>query len=196
MEKQNEKKWSFSDGLVRHNPVFAAGMAIAPAIFAANTLSGALTYAAMFSAVTFCALMIASFVPKKLPYAVRIIMYTACAAVVYIPCYDLFDGRLPSELSKLGVFLPMIVTGSFIVSSAELRFFRMKRARMTADIISHIIGFDAAIIFLGTVRELFATGGINGELYGVNTVVPLLNTPCGGFILIGIGGAFLRYLRR
>lgn len=196
MEIQTEKKWSFSDGLLRHNPVFAAGMAVAPAIFAANTLAGALTYAAMFSAVTFCALMIASFVPQRLPYAVRIILYTACAAVVYIPCYSFFNGRLPAELSKLGVFLPMIVTGSFIVSSAELRFFRMKRMRMTLDIISHIIGFDAAIIVLGTVRELFATGGINGELYGINTVLPLLNTPCGGFILIGIGEALLRYVRR
>ncbi len=192
MENRLERKWSFFDGIFRHNPVFAAGMSIAPAVIIANTLDGALTYAAVFSAVTFLALMLSSYLPGKLPYALRIILYTAAAAAVYIPVHIYLDGKLPEDPAKLGVFLPMIVTGEFVVSSSEMRFFRMKKGRMTADIISHIIGFDTAVIFLGVFRELFSTGGIGGELYGISSVVPILSAPCGGFIIIGLAGAFIR----
>lgn len=192
MEQANEKKWSVLDGLFRHNPVFAAGMSIAPAVIIGNTLDGALTYAVFFSALTFTALLISSFLPRKIPYALRIILYTVIAAVVYIPLYAHLDGKLPEELIQLGVFLPMITTGEFIVSASELRFFRMKRGQMAADVAAHIIGFDIAVILLGIIREVGATGGINGAVYGISSFSPLLSAPCGGFVLIGFIGAFIR----
>lgn len=191
-----ENKWSVFQGIVSHNPVFAAGMAIAPAIIIGSTLAGAIAYAAVFSAVTLLTLLIASFVPKKVPYALRIILYTLTAAAVYILCYIYVDSRIEYDLSKLGVFLPMIVTGEFIVSAAEIRFFRLSKEKMVMDVISHIIGYDIAIIFLGAFRELFGTGGIGGELYGISHTVPLLTAPCGGFILIGLIGAFIRICTR
>ena len=156
MTTDNKKKWSFMQGITTHNPVFASGLAIAPAVFAGSTLSGALTYAA------------------------------------YIPFYIYFDGRLPADPAKLGMFLPMIATSQFVVSASELRFFRMSRPQMMADVISHIIGLDIAIIFMGAVRELFSTGGINGALYGITHVNPLIGAPCGGFIMIGLMGALIR----
>ena len=72
----------------------------------------------------------------------------------------------------------------------------MEKGRMVLDVISHIIGFSLAIIFLGFVRELFSTGGIDGTLYGISFTVPLLNAPCGGFILIGLMGAFIRLFKK
>lgn len=192
----SEKKWSITDGLFSHNPVFCAGMSLAPAIILGETLNAALTYAAVFSAVTFVSLMLASFLPRKIPYALRIILYTLTAAVVYIPVHTFFDDRLPVDIARLGVFLPMIATGEFMVNSAEMRFFRMERGRMTLDVLSHIIGFDAAIIFLGAFRELFSAGELGGELYGIKETLPLLASPCGGFILIGLIGALIRLCTR
>lgn len=133
-----------------------------------------------------------SLLPRRIPYALRIILYTAAAAAVYIPFYIYFDGRLPADAAKLGMFLPMIATSQFVVSASELRFFRMSRPQMMADVISHIIGLDIAIIFMGAVRELFSTGGINGALYGITYVNPLIGAPCGGFIMIGLMGALIR----
>ena len=69
MTTDNKKKWSFMQGITTHNPVFASGLAIAPAVFAGSTLSGALTYAAFFSAVTFTALFFSSLLPRRIPYA-------------------------------------------------------------------------------------------------------------------------------
>jgi len=183
-------------GITTHNPVFASGLVIAPAVFMSGTLSNALTYAAFFSSVTFTALLFSSFLPKRIPYALRIVLYAMCAAVVYIPFYIYFDGRLPSELAALGMFLPMTATSRFVVSASELRFFKMSRPQMMADIISHIIGLDIAIIFMGAFRELFSTGGINGELYGITHICSLIGAPCGGFIIIGLTGALIRKLRK
>lgn len=191
-----KKKWSFGEGLFTHNPVFAAGMSLAPAIMIANTFHGAVTYAAVFSSVTLMSLMISSFLPRKLPYALRIILYTFIAVAVYIPFCIFFEGRLDYDLTKLGVFLPMIVSGEFITSASELRFFRMEKGRMILDVISHIIGFGWAIVLLGFVRELFSTGGIDGTLYGIGFSIPILSAPCGGFILIGLMGAFIRTLKK
>jgi len=190
------KKWSAADGLFSHNPVFAAGMCLAPAIIATTTIYGAAVYCAVFSAVTLTALMICSFLPRKLPYALRIVLYTITAAAVYVPFRIFFDGQFDYDLSKLGVLLPMIVSGEFITSAAELRFFRLEKSRMIIDVISHIAGVCIAMLLLGFVRELFSTGGINGELYGVGFTVPVLGAPCGGFILIGFTGAFIRLFRK
>ena len=67
---------------------------------------------------------------------------------------------------------------------------------MILDVISHIMGFCWAVILLGFVRELLSTGGIDGTLYGVGFTIPILNAPCGGFILIGLMGAFIRSFRK
>lgn len=192
----SERRWNVLDGIIRHNPVFCAGMSLAPVIILGVTLKDSVDYAIMFSMVTLLSLTLCSMYPRKLPYAIRIILYTLTAAAVYIPVYVFLDVNLTGELSRLGVFLPMVVTGEFMVSASEMRFFRMGRLRMTADVISHIIGFDAAIIFLGAVRELFGTGYLGGELYGIKFILPLLATPCGGFILIGLTGAFIRLCTR
>lgn len=192
--KNNNVRPSFLEGALSQNPVFAAGMGIAPAIFMSSTLSTAVTYAAFFSAVTFLSLIISSFVPRKFPYALRIILYTISAAAVYIPVYIFFDTELPASPEKLGVFLPMIVTGEFVVSASEMRFFRMKKLHMAADVFFHIIGFDAAMILMGAFRELFATGSIGGVIYGISHTIPLLSAPCSGFILIALCGAFIRIL--
>ena len=192
----NTKKPSFSDGLFFRNPIFAAGMYLAPAIIIGNTFRGAVTYSVIFASVTMMSLMISSFLPRKLPYALRIILYTFIAAAVYIPFCIFFENRLDYDLSSLGVLLPMIVSGEFITQASELRFFRMDKGRMILDVISHIIGFCWALIFLGFVGELFATGGIDGELYGVSFTIPVLSAPCGGFILIGLMGAFIRLFKK
>ncbi|MDE7293985.1 MAG: hypothetical protein K2N72_06145 [Oscillospiraceae bacterium] len=189
---KSERKWSPLDGIWSHNPVFAAGMSAAPAVILGNSLSTALGYALLFSMTTFGALMVSRLLPRKIPYALRIILYTLTAAAVYIPCYLAAEKFSPVSPASLGVFLTLIVTGDFVVRGSELRFFRMKGGRFVTDVISHILGFDMALILLGAVRELFSQGGIGGVLYGVNTVIPILSAPCGGFILIGLMGALIR----
>lgn len=193
---KSDRKWSPADGIWQHNPVFAAGMSAAPAVILGNSLDMAVTYAMIFSLSAFGTLLISRLLPRRIPYALRMILYTLIAAGMYIPSYILTEKYAPVSPQNLGVFLALTVTGDFVVRGSEMRFFRMPPLRMIADILSHILGFDLAIIFLGAVRELFSQGGIGGVLYGVNTVIPILSTPFGGFMLIGLMGAFIRVTSR
>ncbi|MBQ8978220.1 MAG: hypothetical protein IJ080_00465, partial [Oscillospiraceae bacterium] len=115
-----------AEGLFSHNPVFVAGMAVTPAVAVSVTFDGAYTYAAMFSLVTFISLVLASFLPRRIPYALRIVLYSIIAAIIYIPVYKTVETRF-AALSSLGVLLPMIATDEFVVSVSETRFFRRKR---------------------------------------------------------------------
>ncbi|UKI17196.1 MAG: hypothetical protein L6V87_05215 [Ruminococcus sp.] len=70
-------------GKTTHIPVFASGLAIAPAVFAGSTLSGALTYAAFFSAVTFTALFLVAAPPQNTICAAYNIIYRCRRSCVY-----------------------------------------------------------------------------------------------------------------
>jgi len=191
-----KNEWSFADGILRKNPLLFSGMLAAPAAVFCNTVYHALSYAAVFSAVTIITLFAAKFVPRRLAYALRIILYTVLAAAVYIPIYMLLDGILPVKLSSFGVFSLLIVSGSFIVSASELRFFRLSTGKAFLDIISHVLGFDIAVIILGGFRELLSTGGLFGNLYGISVTLPRLSSPFAGFILIGLFAAAVRVITR
>lgn len=192
----DKNKQSLFSGIAAHNPLLVSGMLAAPAAVFCTAVYPALSYAAVFSAVTLAALIIAVFVPRSLAYALRIILYTASAAIVYIPVYNILDGFLPLRISTFGVFAPLIVSSSFIVSASELRFCRMPKRRAFPDILFHIIGYDAAIILIGALRELFGAGGLGGELYGVGLTIPGLSAPYAGLILIGLLAAGLRCILR
>ncbi len=182
-----------TEGLFSHNPVFVAGMSVTPAVAVSATFDGAYTYAVIFSALTFISLMTASFLPRSIPYALRVILYSFIAAIFYIPVYISLSDRLPA-LAGLGVLLPMIATDEFVVSASETRFFRKKRSEMITDVIFHILGFDIAVILLGIIREVLSSGELAGNIVGVAPILPLLSSPCGGFILIGLFAALVRKL--
>ncbi|MBQ5316151.1 MAG: hypothetical protein J6I96_01215 [Oscillospiraceae bacterium] len=169
-------------------------MALAPAVAVTATLGGALCYAAIFSVVTLVSLYLSSFLPRKLPYALRVILYAFIAAAVYIPINILLYDRLSDGLANVGVLLPMIATGEFVVSVSEMRFFRKKkRSEMVWDIYFHIMGYDTALILLGAIREMSSKGELLSNMIGVVPSLPLLAYPCGGFLLIGLIGALVRY---
>ncbi|MBR4223374.1 MAG: hypothetical protein IKR73_01035, partial [Oscillospiraceae bacterium] len=92
---------SSTEGLFSHNPVFVAGVCVTPAVAVSVTFDGSYTYAAVFSMLTFMSLVLASFLPRSIPYALRVILYTMIAAVLYIPIYKFLSPRL-AALSSLG----------------------------------------------------------------------------------------------
>ena len=88
-KSQSKKKikidMSIFDGIYQKNPVFTSGLVIAPAVAAAITVKNAVALIFAFSLISFFAVIISSFVPRDIVYAVRIILYTFIAALVYVP---------------------------------------------------------------------------------------------------------------
>lgn len=188
-------KSSFLDGIYKKNTVLVGGLVIAPVVFAANTVSKAIALIFTFSLITFLTIMISSFISRSIVYTIRIILYTLIAALVYVPVVSMAIQLFPDDVKSIGIMLPLLITNSLILSKAELRFYRLSKGKMVIDVVSHIVGFDIAVLVIAFIREIIGTGEISGKILGIPLTFPVLVYPFGGFILLGLCAALLRKIQ-
>ena len=197
-DKQNLR--TVSDGgkifpvknLFSRNPLLSLGLAVSPAVLYADTAENGAVLAVMITVLSFLSLMISSFIPRRIVFTSRVILYTLISALMFVPIYILFCEKFPEKASSMGIIAPLLITNPFIVSLSEHRFFKKTKGKMAVDIITSLLGYDIAVLVFAFIRELFSTGGIGGRLYGIGHTYPGLAFPFGGFILIGVLAAFIR----
>lgn len=191
-DNNNSFKKIIKNGLINKNPILVSGMVIAPVIVLANNFNDAVMLVAAFSLITFFTLLMSSFVPKSIVYTIRIILYTLIGAVVYVPSVMLLEYLMPEGVEAIGIFFPLFITNSFIVTRSESIFFLETKGKMILDIIFCIIGYDAAVLIFSAVREILASGTIGGKITGMPSSFRVFEHPFGGFILLGLFAALFR----
>lgn len=191
----NKHKIALMGGILGENIVLSGLMVISPVIVCGDTLKNAWALIYAFSAITFISVLISSFVPSKLPYTVKIIIYAVISAVVYIPVRLTASVIYPDSISRIGIFFPLIAVNSLIVLQTEAKFFRMKKADMIVSLFFCILGFDAVMLITGLLRELLAYGTINNRIVDINTLIDGLSKPFGGFIFLGLMCGAYRWIR-
>lgn len=183
------------DGLLLNNTVLERGLVIAPVIVAANTMQNALILGISFVVITFLTLLFASFVPKRFPYTVRVILYTMAAALIFMPTAKVLDDAFPESVFKVGIFLPLLVTNSLIVTKSETRFLKKKRFPMMLDVLCHTLGFFLVIILVGACREILGNNTFMGQAVKLPGKFSVLMLPFGGFVLVGFLSAAVQRFR-
>lgn len=187
------RKISLKDGLFKQNIVFMSGLLIAPVIACATTLMKSFAICMVFSVVSFFTILICRAVPRKIAYTIRVIIYSLAASAIYIPAVMLASAMLGEDVIKsAGVYLPILVTNSLILSKTESRFYNEPFLTMTADSAVFILGFDIACIFVGSFREIFASSSIGGVYLEMPFTIPALETTFGGFLLVGVFAGLFR----
>lgn len=194
MANDNSCKGIIKNALLYKNPILVSGMVIAPVVVMANNILDALTLVSAFSLITFFTLVMSSFVPKNIVYTVRIILYTLIGALVYVPSVILLKYLMPDGVEALGIFFPLFITSSFIISRSESIFFLETKGKMFLDIIFCIIGYDAAVLLFASIREILAFGTIGGTIIGMPVSFNAFQNPFGGFILLGLMAALFRMI--
>lgn len=192
----NQKKETLGsmiyNAMVRNNLVLVLGTAIAPVIVIANTLKNAAILALTFSVITFFTMLLSSFIPQKVVYTVRVIIYIAIGALVYVPTAIIISSLFPQALQNMGIYFPLLITNSFIIFHSDTAFLTEKKSRMMLDLVFGIIGYDIVVLLLGLIREIISTGEINGNIIALPMLFKAFYQPFGGFILLGIFSAVLR----
>lgn len=192
----NQKKGSLGsviyNAMVRNNLVLVLGTAIAPVIVTANSLKNAAILALTFSVITFFTMLFSSFIPQKVVYTVRVIIYIAIGALVYVPTAIVLSAIFPQALQNMGIYFPLLITNSFIIFHSDTAFMTEKKSRMVLDLIFGIIGYDIVVLLFGLIREIISTGEINGNVIALPMIFKAFYQPFGGFILLGIFAAVLR----
>ena len=186
---------SVFEGILGENMVLSSLMMISPIIICGDTLKNALALVFAFTAITFISMIIGSFVPKKLPYTAKIIIYAAISSLVYIPVRIAAEGFYPESIERIGIYYPLLAVNSLIVLQSEAKFYRMKRSTMIGTLVFYILGFDAVMLITGIIREFFTYGTINSKIVSIDTLISGLGKPFGGFIFLGLMCGIYRAVR-
>ncbi len=191
----NNRKNSVFDGILGDNIILSSLMVISPIIICGDSVKNALSLIYAFNSMTFISLIIGSFVPKKIPYTIRIIIYAIISSLVFIPVRWFAVEFYPDSIHRIGIYYPLLAVNSLIVLQSEAKFYRMKKGRMIISLVFYIIGFDLVMLFTGAVREFFAYGTILSKVADINTTVSGLGMPFGGFIFLGLMCGVYRKIR-
>ncbi|MBR4627954.1 MAG: electron transport complex subunit E [Ruminococcus sp.] len=191
----NERKGSVFDGIAADNPVLSGLMVISPVIICGDTIKNAQALIWAFSVITFLSVLISSFVPKELPYTLRVMTCALISSTIYVPVRAAAEEVYPDAIARIGIYFPLLAVNSLIVFQSETRFFRMGRLRMTASLFFYILGFDLVMLITAVIRELLAYGTINSRIADVDVLISGLGEPFGGFIFLGLMCGLYRKLR-
>ena len=80
--QKNKEKLQKYNGLLMTNPIMERGFILAPIIVASYNTQNSVALGIGFALITFITVMLSSFIPRKIPYTIRTILYALLACVV------------------------------------------------------------------------------------------------------------------
>ncbi len=195
MEQKSLKK-EFTKGLIAENPVLRLVLGTCPTLAVTTSLSSAIGMGLAATLVLLCSNTVISALRKVIPAKVRIPAYIVIIASFVTIVQMLVKAYVPALDAQLGVYLPLIVVNCIILGRAEAFAGKNPVLASAADGLGMGIGFTAALMCMGLVREILGTGGIDLTSYaaGLKFELPFLSQnpmlifvlPPGGFFVFGI----------
>lgn len=188
----NKSKFSVNaDGLLRQNIVLMSGLVTAPVIVAATSVERAAILTVSFFLISYTSILLCRFIPRKIVYTVRILLYSVVAAIMYIPTVLCIEMLFPEVPQSVLLYVELLVVNSFLLAKTETRFYLKPYGEMVADAFIYVIGYAAVAFLVGTLREVLAYGTVCGFRL-CEPIVPAAKSPFFGFILVGILAALCR----
>jgi len=175
-------------GLWQENPVFVQLLGLCPALAVTNSAINGL---AMGGATTFVLVgssMLVSLFRNLIPKQVRITSFIITIAT-FVTVADLsLQALVPNIHKELGAFIALIVVNCLILGRQEAFASRNYFRFAVGDAVGMALGFTAALVVLGGIREIFGSGSLFGvSLFG-EAFEPwvIMILPPGGFLTLGV----------
>ena len=188
------------DHLWLNNPVMVRGLGLAPIVAMASDGDRALMLCVLSILLLTATRMLAVAVCHITGNRFRPVVYAYSAAILYIPVYIIMYNIFGTNLSIMGIYLPMMVVEPVIVKRMEATELETIGEAFRKGI-NNTIGLCIAILLVGTLRELLAYGTVFEKPLLSVGLLPLAAQPAGGFLLLGllaagwtaVGGAYVHY---
>ncbi|NIM03466.1 RnfABCDGE type electron transport complex subunit E [bacterium] len=176
---------SFTNGLLRENPVLVLVLGLCPLLAVSNTAINALGMGiATTFVLTFSNLVISStrrLIPEDLRIPVFVIVISTFVTVT-----DYFMAAYFPPLHRaLGVFVPLIVVNCIILARAEAFAYRNSLIDSLLDGIGMGLGFILVIVTIGIIREVLGNGTIFGSSKFIFHPGLIMVFPPGAYLTIG-----------
>lgn len=182
---------------IAENPVLVLFLGACPAMAVTNSVIGAL---GMGSAVllvmllsSFLISLLGRVIPERAQIPACILVTAGFVSIVQL----LMNAFLPTVYPMLGVYLAVSAVNLLIFSSAERACERGIGASLLDSLLTGL-GFLAALLVMGTIREVLGSGCFAGASlpFFANYNIPLLSQAPGGFLVFAILAAVINALFR
>lgn len=182
--------------IVVQNPVLVTGLALAPAVIGAFTLKNGLGLTLVFAFITIPVLFLAAvagrFVKDKVPPFVLMFLYAVVAALLLIPARHVAAGISPNLFDSLGMYFSVTAINTVWVLRAPVCQEKKPLAALGEGVI-YSLGFGFAVLVVSAVREVLSYGTLWGVSLGLPVRFPAVGYAFGGFIVVGLAAAALRW---
>lgn len=177
--------YEFTKGIIKENPVLCLVLGTCPTLAVTTSASNAIGMGAAATVVLICSNALISLLRKVIPDKVRIPAYITIIAA-FVSIVQLFvKAFFPAINAALGIYLPLIVVNCIILGRAEMFASKNPVIPSILDGLGMGIGFTAALLCMGIIREVLGSGSIFGiQILPFQILIFIL--PPGGFFVFGI----------
>ncbi|MBR2714980.1 MAG: electron transport complex subunit E [Ruminococcus sp.] len=175
----------FTKGIIKENPVLCLVLGTCPTLAVTTSASNAIGMGVAATAVLMCSNAVISMLRKVIPDKVRIPAYITIIAGFVTIVQMIVKAFAPTINDSLGIFLPLIVVNCIILGRAEMYASKNPVFPSILDGLGMGVGFTAALLCMGIIRELLGSGTVFGvQLIPVQILIFIL--PPGGFFVFGM----------
>ena len=178
----------FSKGILKENPVLCLVLGTCPTLAVTTAATNAIGMGVAATIVLVCSNAVISAMRKIIPDKVRIPAYITIIAGFVTIVQMLVKAYAPSIDESLGIYLPLIVVNCIILGRAEMYASKNSVLPSILDGLGMGIGFTAALLAMGMIRELLGTGCLFGMPVTAGLMDPIIIfiPPPGGFFVFGM----------
>lgn len=178
----------FSKGIIKENPVLCLVLGTCPTLAVTTAASNAIGMGVAATLVLVCSNAVISLLRRFIPDKVRIPAYITIIAGFVTIVQMLVKAFAPAIDESLGIYLPLIVVNCIILGRAEMYASKNKVLPSVLDGLGMGVGFTAAMLLMGVIREFLGTGGVFGIPITSSLFDPVLIfiLPPGGFFVFGM----------
>ena len=178
---------AFSKGIIKENPTFRLVLGTCPTLAVTTAAINGLGMGAAASFVLICSNIVISLLRKVIPSKVRLPAYIVIIAGFTTMVQMLVKAYLPAIDKSLGIYLPLIVVNCIILGRAEAFAGKNSVGLSALDGLGMGVGFTAALVVMGGIREFLGNGTIFGwPEGGLIPAITVFVLPAGGFFVFGM----------
>ncbi len=187
MQKKSLFK-EFSKGIIKENPVLCLVLGTCPTLAVTTQASNAIGMGVAATIVLICSNAAISLLRKVIPGKVRIPAYITIIAGFVTMVQMLVKAFAPAIDEALGIYLPLIVVNCIILGRAEMFASKNSVIPSMVDGLGMGVGFTAAMLLMGSIREILGAGTFFGIPITSGFMDPILVfiLPPGGFFVFGM----------
>lgn len=175
-------------GILKENPVLSLVLGTCPTLAITTAAQNAIGMGIAATLVLICSNSVISLLKKVIPDKIRIPCYITIIAG-FVSIVQMLVKAFAPEIDKtLGIYLPLIVVNCIILGRAEMFASKNSLIPSVLDGLGMGIGFTAALLSMGIIRELFGNGTFFSIpiLKGFIDPVIVFILPPGGFFVFGM----------